>query len=136
MNNLRLVVFDMDGTLIDSQDVIIAAMGRAFTRLGMPAPSAEQTRASIGLSLDKAVSTIAPNLSPTEVNAGVEAYRQSFVEMRAESGGEAVAPMYPGALAAFVNSSGIAFMVRTFAVTSSPVRPSPRVAAWVSLPDS
>ncbi len=97
MSDLRLVVFDMDGTLIDSQDVIIEAMTRAFARLGMPAPSAEKTRASIGLSLDMAVSSIAPDLSPSQVIAGVDAYRQSFVEMRAETGGEAAAPMYPGA---------------------------------------
>ena len=100
MSNLRLVVFDMDGTLIDSQDVIIEAMGRAFERLGMPAPSGEKVRASIGLSLDRVVATIAPDLSPAEVAAGVEAYRQSFVEIRAEKGGEAAAPMYPGARAA------------------------------------
>jgi len=100
MSNLRLVVFDMDGTLIDSQDVIIEAMGRAFARIGMPAPSAEQTRAIIGLSLDEAVSTIAPDLSPAEVKAGVAAYRQSFIDLRAENGAEAAAPMYPGARAA------------------------------------
>ncbi len=100
MSTLRLVVFDMDGTLIDSQDVIIEAMGRAFARIGMAAPSADQTRAIIGLSLDKAVSTIAPDLSQAEVTAGVAAYRESFIEMRKESGAEAAAPMYPGALAA------------------------------------
>ncbi len=98
MSPLRLVVFDMDGTLIDSQDVIIEAMGRAFSRIGMPAPSAAQTRSIIGLSLDKAVSTIAPSLSPAEVTAGVDAYRESFIEMRAETGAEAAAPMYPGAM--------------------------------------
>jgi len=100
MSNLRLVVFDMDGTLIDSQDVIVEVMGRAFRQMDMPAPSADQTRAIIGLSLDKAVSTIAPDLSPEEVSAGVAAYRQNFIEIRAESGAEAAAPMYPGAKAA------------------------------------
>ncbi|MHA1127928.1 MAG: HAD-IA family hydrolase [Alphaproteobacteria bacterium] len=100
MSNLRLVVFDMDGTLIDSQDVIIEAMGRAFVRMGMSAPSGEQTRAIIGLSLDRAVATIAPNLSPNEVAAGVKAYRKSFLEMRAEKTGLPEAPLYPGARAA------------------------------------
>ena len=97
MSNLRLVVFDMDGTLIDSQHVIIEAMGRAFLQMGMPAPSGDQTRAIIGLSLDKAVATIAPDLSPSEVAAGVAAYRQSFVEMRAEKSGAPEAPLYAGA---------------------------------------
>ena len=48
----------------------------------------------------KAVATIAPDLSPAEVTAGVNAYRSSFIDMRAESGAEAAAPMYPGAMAA------------------------------------
>lgn len=90
MIDLRLVVFDMDGTLIDSQDVIIEAMRRAFARLDYPAPTDEQTRSIIGLSLDKAVATIAPYLSPAEVAASVDAYRSSFVDMRAESGAEAL----------------------------------------------
>lgn len=72
-------------------------MRRAFSRMDLPAPTNGQTRSIIGLSLDKAVATIAPGLSPSEVAAGVEFYRQSFIEMRAESGAEATAPMYPGA---------------------------------------
>ena len=100
MSNLRLVVFDMDGTLIDSQDVIIEAMARAFQYIGRSAPTREQTRSIIGLSLDKAVATIAPDMSPAEVSEGVEGYRKSFIEMRAESGAESAAPLYPGAFAA------------------------------------
>ena len=37
---IRLVVFDCDGTLVDSQHVIVAAMGQAFADNGLPAPSA------------------------------------------------------------------------------------------------
>ena len=84
MSDLRLVVFDMDGTLIDSQYVIIEAMRRAFMKLNLPAPRDEQTRSIIGLSLDEAISTIAPELSPGKLVEGVEAYKQSFVELRAE----------------------------------------------------
>lgn len=98
MSKLKLVVFDMDGTLIDSQDIICEAMGRAFTRMGLTAPTNAETRAIIGLSLDQAVATIAPDLSPSQVAEGVENYRQSFIEMRAETGGEGAAPMYPGAM--------------------------------------
>lgn len=100
MSDLRLVVFDMDGTLIDSQYVIIEAMRRAFMKLNLPAPRDEQTRSIIGLSLDEAISTIAPELSPGKLVEGVEAYKQSFVELRAESGAVATAEMYPGARAA------------------------------------
>ena len=100
MSDLRVVVFDMDGTLIDSQDVIIEAMGRAFERLNFEAPTDAQIRSSIGLSLEKVVESIAPQLSSADVAAGVEAYRRSFIELRAENGAEAAAPLYPGAFAA------------------------------------
>ena len=97
MSDLRLVVFDVDGTLIDSQDFILEAMRRAFFRMGLPAPTNAQTLSIIGLSLDTAVATIAPDLSPAEAKVGAEHYRQSFIEMRAETDGEAASPMYPGA---------------------------------------
>lgn len=100
MSKLRLVVFDMDGTLIDSQDVIYAAMRRTFSRLGVPEPSKAQTLSIIGLSLEKAVATLMPDLSDKDVVAGAQLYRESFVEIRAEGGGEAAAPLYPGARAA------------------------------------
>ncbi|MEO1920068.1 MAG: HAD-IA family hydrolase [Paracoccaceae bacterium] len=100
MNNLSLVVFDMDGTLIDSQDVIIEAMRRAFIRMDRPAPTDGQTRGIIGLSLQQAVATIAPDMTHAEAVAGAEFYRQSFIEMRAEMGGDGATPMYPGARAA------------------------------------
>ncbi|MGE4612164.1 MAG: HAD-IA family hydrolase [Paracoccaceae bacterium] len=97
MSNLHLVVFDMDGTLIDSQDVIIEAMRRAFSRMGRPVPTDEQTRSIIGLSLEQAVATIASDMSQAQASAGADLYRQSFIEMRAETGGEAPAPLYSGA---------------------------------------
>lgn len=102
MSNLRLVVFDVDGTLVDSQDLIVEAMGRAFARMDMPKPAPETVRAIIGLSLEQAVMTIAPELTVAEAAQGAELYKLSFVDMRAEMGGEAAAPMYPGAMDALM----------------------------------
>ena len=42
--DLRLVIFDMDGTLIDSQRVIIAAMRRTYEAFGAPCPYDEACR--------------------------------------------------------------------------------------------
>lgn len=100
MSDLKLVVFDVDGTLIDSQDVIHEAMTRTFTRMNRPVPTKAQTLAIIGLSLENAVAGIDPDLTKAEAIAGADLYRQSFVELRAETGGEASAPLYPGARAA------------------------------------
>ncbi|WP_118133762.1 HAD-IA family hydrolase [Oceanicella sp. SM1341] len=97
---LRLVVFDMDGTLIDSQELIKEAMRRAFALGGLPAPSDADTLSIVGLSLPEAIATMVPGLPPAEVLSLTEAYKQAFVALRAETGGEAAAPLYPGARAA------------------------------------
>ena len=54
---LRLVLFDCDGTLVDSQRMIIMTMARAFERAGLPPPTDDATRAIIGLSLPEAVAS-------------------------------------------------------------------------------
>ena len=41
MSHLRLAVFDVDGTLIDSQHTIVAAMTSAWARIGLGVPRPE-----------------------------------------------------------------------------------------------
>ncbi|MEM7546072.1 MAG: HAD-IA family hydrolase [Pseudomonadota bacterium] len=99
MSDLRLVIFDMDGTLIDSQHVIIAAMRRTFEVYGGPVPDDEAVRRIIGLSLPQVFETLRPEVGPTENARLVALYKDSFLSLRAE-GREAHAPLYPGARAA------------------------------------
>jgi len=100
MSSPRLVVFDMDGTLIDSQAIIIAAMRRAFGQMGRPEPADTAILSVVGLSLEEVVHSLAPDLDEKAVAEGARFYRDSFVRMRAEQGGEAGSPLYPGAKAA------------------------------------
>lgn len=93
-DDLSLVIFDMDGTLIDSQAVIIAAMRRTFASAGLPAPTDDATRAIIGLSLVELFQVLAPGEDPHRM---ADLYRTSFVAVRAETGGEAASPLFPGA---------------------------------------
>ena len=48
---MKLVVFDMDGTLIDTQALIAEHMAATFAGRGLPAPTPAQSRRVIGLSL-------------------------------------------------------------------------------------
>lgn len=100
MSDLKLVVFDMDGTLMDSQEFIVLAMGYAFDKAGHPPPSKPDILANIGRSLEAIVVDLLPDLDAAENKRTVDLYRQSFIELRAEMGAEAKAPLYPGALAA------------------------------------
>lgn len=100
MTGGRLVIFDMDGTLIDSQNVIVASMRRAFETLGHAAPERERTLSIVGLSLPEAMRELAPELGAETRRDLVDAYRSGFVAIRAEHGGAGNSPLYPGARAA------------------------------------
>ncbi|MGF1500942.1 MAG: HAD-IA family hydrolase [Paracoccaceae bacterium] len=94
---LKLVIFDVDGTLIDSQAAILAAMARAFAAVGMRPPEPTATLSIVGLSLPEAIRTLTPDLAADRQAALVEGYKSAFVALRAEAGGEADAPFYRGA---------------------------------------
>ena len=98
MNGPRLVVFDVDGTLVDSQHVILDAMVVAFATLGEPMPAREAVLGIVGLSLNEAMATLAPHLPEADALRLADAYRDRFVAQRAAGGAEAHAPLYPGAL--------------------------------------
>ena len=51
---MRLIVFDCDGTLVDSQAAIVACAQAAFTAEGLAPPPAEAVRRIVGLSLVEA----------------------------------------------------------------------------------
>ncbi len=94
----RLVIFDVDGTLIDSQHLIVAAMADAFGTAGHPLPERDRLLGVVGLSLHEAMAALAPHLPDAETLLLVEHYRDSFVAQRAAGGDASRAPLYPGAL--------------------------------------
>ncbi|MBP7000218.1 HAD-IA family hydrolase [Amaricoccus sp.] len=96
----QLVVFDVDGTLVDSQHVILASMDAAFAAIGRARPGDADVLAIVGLSLPEAMAALAPELDAAARGALVEGYRSSFLAARAAGGGESAAPLYPGARAA------------------------------------
>ena len=112
---LRLVIFDVDGTLIDSQNFILAAMRRAFSHANHPAPSDEATLGIVGLSLPQAMEVLVPGVSGGDRDRLVQHYKDSFRALREESGGEAQAPFYPGALDALerLNRAGYLMSIAT-----------------------
>ena len=83
MTAARLVVFDVDGTLIDSQHLILAAMARAFAAAGHALPERAAVLGVVGLSLPEAMAALAPHLPETETLLLAEHYRESFVDQRA-----------------------------------------------------
>jgi phosphoglycolate phosphatase len=92
---MRLVIFDCDGTLVDSQAIIVAAMNRAFEAQGFAPPSREATLSIVGLSLKEAMRALLPDASEAEVLDTGDAYREAYVAFRRD--GAHHDALYPGA---------------------------------------
>ncbi len=95
---LRLVIFDVDGTLVDSQGDIVAAMTLAFDAVGQAAPARAVILSIVGLSLHVAMERLAPDLEAAQHRLMVEAYKDSYMTLRARTGAAQSSPLYPGAL--------------------------------------
>jgi len=89
---MRLVVFDVDGTLVDSQHLIVAAQGVAFAEVGLPAPERRIALSVVGLSLPKAFRRLVGEDGPV---AGLsEAYKLAYNRLRLDP--EHEEPLFPG----------------------------------------
>ncbi|MCF6199677.1 MAG: HAD-IA family hydrolase [Hyphomicrobiaceae bacterium] len=88
----KLVIFDCDGTLVDSQHVIIGAMKSAFENAGLVSPADHEIRGIIGLSLHEAVGALVPPMDQEQMDRQkmdekqlddlVEGYKAAFIEQR------------------------------------------------------
>ena len=95
--SLRLVVWDLDGTIIDSRIVIQNAMEAAFHSFGLAPPEYDQTRQIVGLSLEEACRRLAPEGFPeADVPKLSEAYKNAFITHRTNNP-DFREPLYDGA---------------------------------------
>lgn len=88
-----LLVFDWDGTLADSESLIVGAMQGAIVELQLPARSDRQIRELIGLGLNEALQSLYPDYELAELLGLLSGYRARFAES-----GLKEAPLFPGAL--------------------------------------
>ncbi|MDE1147565.1 MAG: HAD-IA family hydrolase [Azospirillaceae bacterium] len=110
----RLALFDCDGTLVDSQHAIIAAMAAGFRAQGLAPPPDEAVRRQVGLSLDAAVRGLLPEgVDPDVLDGIAAAYRDAFFENRTR--GAVAEPLYPGLVQALdaLNAAGFVLGVAT-----------------------
>ncbi|MHB0776929.1 HAD-IA family hydrolase [Halomonas sp. WWR20] len=75
----RLVIFDWDGTLMDSEARIVACMQAAARDVGWPTLEREQVRDIIGLGLPEAIAKLCPQISRAQAVAMRERYSHHFV---------------------------------------------------------
>ena len=88
----QLVLFDCDGTLVDSQHHIVAAMHSAFGAQGLALPEPELVRRTVGLPLSVAIESLLP--AGAGLAAVVESYRQAAIAQRLDP--DHHEPIFPG----------------------------------------
>ena len=99
---MRLVVFDVDGTLVDSQHLIVAAQGVAFAENGLPAPERREALSVVGLSLPQAFRRLVGEDGPiVELS---ESYKQAYNRLRLDPAHEE--PLFPGMAALLATLQG------------------------------
>jgi phosphoglycolate phosphatase len=93
MARFDLVVFDWDGTLMDSAGLIVSALRMAATDVGLDPPSEGRARHIIGLGLRDALQHAMPELAPSDYSSLAARYRHHYL-----LGDEGLA-LFPGAAA-------------------------------------
>ncbi len=110
----HLVLFDCDGTLVDGQHMIVAAMQRAFEDRNLPEVASADVRAIIGLSLHEAMAQLLPDADMAFHAVMAEQYKSSFADMR-RAGEMQEEPLYEGTIEALkmLDSAGYLLGVAT-----------------------
>ena len=79
-STFEMVVFDWDGTLVDSTRAITEAIRMSAADLGLPVPSRERASHVIGLGLMDAIHYAVPELERARLPEYVERYRHHYLK--------------------------------------------------------
>ena len=94
IKNLKLALFDYDGTIVDSAVMIVQGAIEAFRMCGLPDPDPQKVRENIGRPLTVALDVYMPlgyTVTPEQIS---EAYRSWYAEQGRL--GLQNEPLYPG----------------------------------------
>lgn len=80
---LKLIIFDFDGTLVDSRSLILESHRIVFSQFQLPAPSPAESLALVGKSLDVILTQLAGPAAP--ILEMVRAYDLLLPQLRADS---------------------------------------------------
>ena len=92
---MRLVIFDLDGTLIDSVALIVDVVTATFNEVGVTPPDEKAIRSVSGLSIKEALAVMGPHATPDQLAAITDVYRNRY-----QATANQREPLFDGALAA------------------------------------
>ena len=112
---LRLAVFDLDGTLVDSQHAIISSMRAGFESQGLMPPEPAAVRSVIGMSLDAAIEKINPDVRGLQTQRVAEGFKHHAHATQEHGNDRQPDPLMPGARAVLdrLESAGVLLAIAT-----------------------
>ena len=90
----RLIVFDIDGTLVDSQHAILEVMATAFAGEGLACPTLEVVRRHVGLGIEETMVRLLPEADALLHRRLAQGFREAAFALRRRPG--FTEPLYPG----------------------------------------
>jgi phosphoglycolate phosphatase len=93
MDNYKLVIFDWDGTLMDSVGRIVSSMQTAASICQLDIPTTNEVKEIIGLSLPTALEVLFPTGPEEQLVSMIEQYKYQYVE-----GDNTPAPLFDNAI--------------------------------------
>lgn len=100
-----LLVFDWDGTLMDSAGAIVFSIQSASRDMGLAVPSESEARHIIGLGLNEAIAELFPDLHRSDYGALVERYRHYYLSQDTET------PLFSGVAESIAALHGDGFLL-------------------------
>lgn len=97
---LKAVIFDVDGTLVDSQADIMSSMSAAFDLVGRELPNRQEILSRVGLSLPEFFADLLPHVPQTETAQMANLYKEAYAAARLAKGSVQSSPLFDGARAA------------------------------------
>ena len=80
MCKIKLIVFDFDGTLCDTQRNIVSTLKATIKKLNLPTKTDEECISIIGLPLNECFRQLFPNLDDITIQKCADTYRKIFAE--------------------------------------------------------
>ena len=108
---LKLVIFDVDGTLVDSQLAILGAMQFAFESAGRPVPTREETLGIVGLSLPEAMAVLVPGATRDEHLELTAMYKAAPLAYRESGSAVNEAELYDGVRGVIEGLDGSGYLI-------------------------
>lgn len=85
----KLIIFDWDGTIIDSANHVVKCAQLAAVKFNLPVPDAGIVRKAMGLSLSAVIQKTFPELGPVEQTGLIEAFREAYLTLE-----QGIVPVY------------------------------------------